>query len=130
MNDTSREAMCCHGARRMAYTTKSTINAILDTTRTPVVRRQNRILSLAVMSLLWGVATWAEPLHFYRYPLSHLGYYPHQAVSPSPKPYKKYGLVNIDTHDAGKSSPIVEDGIIYVGTDYGQRGVPIAVMGG
>lgn len=85
------------------------------------MRRRSPVLYLTVMGLLWGLshAARAETLNFYRYPLAHMGYYPHQSVNPSPKPYKKYGLVNIGTHDAGKSSPIVADGVIYVGTDFG-----------
>ena len=61
----------------------------------------------------------ADSLSFYRYPLAHTGYYPHESMAPSPRLTQKYGLLNIDTHNAGKSSPIVDDGVIYVGSDFG-----------
>lgn len=69
---------------------------------------------------IWAAPlAWATPLDFYRYPLSHTGYYPQAYVAPSPQLHKRYGLVNIGRYGASKSSPLVDQGIIYVGADDG-----------
>ena len=56
---------------------------------------------------------------YYRYPLTHEGYYPDEAVSDAPQLVGKYGLINVGIHAASKASPVVEGGTVYVGADSG-----------
>ncbi len=77
------------------------------------------VFSTSSLQILAAPLVLAAPLDFYRYPLSHTGYYPQAYVDPSPQLHKRYGLVNIGRYGASKSSPLVDQGIIYVGADDG-----------
>ncbi|MFZ2448545.1 MAG: PQQ-binding-like beta-propeller repeat protein [Syntrophobacteraceae bacterium] len=74
---------------------------------------------LLAFVLLAAALTHASAEDYYRYPLSHQAFYPAEVVSESPKLVGKYGLVNVGIHTASKASPVVEDGVIYVGADSG-----------
>lgn len=56
---------------------------------------------------------------FYRYPLDHLGYYAEETVADAPQLVGRFGLINVGIHTAAKASPVVDNGIIYVGADSG-----------
>ena len=56
---------------------------------------------------------------FYRYPLSHTGYYPDRSISVEPELVNRYGLVNMGIHSASKSSVIVDGSTLFVGADSG-----------
>ncbi|MCK9502643.1 MAG: PQQ-binding-like beta-propeller repeat protein [Porticoccaceae bacterium] len=56
---------------------------------------------------------------FYRYPLTHTGHYPEEVVSSTPSLYYKKGLLNVGIHTAAKSSPVIDQGVLYVGVDTG-----------
>ena len=74
---------------------------------------------LAIPIIVVVLAANAHAEDYYRYPLTHQGYYPKEVVADAPQLIRKYGLVNVGIHSAAKASPIVENGVIYVGADSG-----------
>lgn len=58
-------------------------------------------------------------IQMYRGDIEHTGYVKDEYISENPKLIKKYKGLNKDIHTASKSSPVVEDGVIYVGGDTG-----------
>ncbi len=77
------------------------------------------ILAIVAVTLTSGAAAYADAVDFYRPGLDHLGYFPEESVSPTPRVIQKYGLINVGIHSASKSSPIVDAGQVFVGADSG-----------
>ena len=58
-------------------------------------------------------------LTYYRYPLTHLGYYPEKSIRIPPALETMYCCINAGIHTACKSSPVIVGNTLYVGSDDG-----------
>ena len=74
---------------------------------------------VGAIGLICACPLLADDVDFYRFPLTHAGYYPQQSISVSPSLVDRYGLINVGIHSASKSSVIVDDQTLYVGADSG-----------